>query len=967
MPKVYIYGSCVSRDAFEHPLAPFLSGYSARSPIGSAFSPMLREIPDIDLEANTSTFQQAMVQTDLYKLLPHRLATSQYDILLIDLIDERLQTVRSDSAFYTFSPEAQRCGMNIEDMAIVRPGSEEHKSTFKEGLRKLLEVVPPERIVVNRVFWAAVDVHGVEVAPAANVDENNEILAELYAFFEEADGVRFIDYPPELFVSDPSHKWGPSPFHYVPALYEHTINSLHSLVGGVENSGRSRSMVQGFNAPDVGAEVAGRHLTSIRPVTFSRGRTVQAGGLAPDNSPLHSNGLWSYSNDCLTIDFEGEIGVYEATIKLPAGGVAGNGLSARFRLKDWESVQYIAVGHMHEGQYRHVKVVHTRQKEWLNLSVSYQDLAFKVQNGFEPVGPCPISDVRVFIKGKPAAHGAALDIAWCATWMEKAESPSGLVSPLKPEDSLIQLLADYVIATSDGVAEQIQTFLGTGRFPMPGGVELPWRSSERVPDGLYAFDTYRYIWHSLYFAANLVIYGRRNDNHAAVLAGQSLVQSWLEDNLWRESDDKRYAWYDHGTAERLIALLLVQHMGGSSGHDYRFSRRLEVAIEAHSRLLESESFYAANQVSRYHNHAWFQDLALVSASAIAGRCRASERRIAKGLERLRDQFSRLIVLEDEYAVFAENSSGYHAGVGSIVRLAGAVEKLATGTGEFSRLADKLDAWTEYFRYPNGRSPANGDTFRYGNHLPAKTSGVAAYESPHLLVLPDAGYSVVKGNAHGSSFMMTFLATSISPTHKHCDDLSVTLFYDGIEWLVDPSFHSHAYAEDVPRYLRGAWAHSAVAIPDVGYSIAPGLSRLEGKAEGNRFCLSGHHEAYSDVLVKRSVDGYLDDLQLHFRDIALPADRSALQPSPIYSVLHLGEGVSAEISETSATLRHDRSEHVLIINFGHATARSVVGPGADESSTSLCGTVFGQVEDSQSILLQHPEPGVVLGWSIEVKR
>lgn len=173
-------------------------------------------------------------------------------------------------------------------------------------------------------------------------------------------------------------------------------------------------------------------------------------------------------------------------------------------------------------------------------------------------------------------------------------------------------------------------------------------------------------------------------------------------------------------------------------------------------------------------------------------------------------------------------------------------------------------------------------------------------------------------------------------------------------MVDPRFHSHAYAEDIPRNLRGSWADNAVAIPDVHYSIAAGLSRFkEGKTEGNRFRLSGHHEGYSDVLVKRDAEGYSDDLKMYFRDVASPAHGSVLQPSPIYSVLHHGEEVSADITGTLAMLRHERSEYVLVVNFGHAAARSIVGRGIDEISTSLCGTAFGQVEDTQTILLQHP--------------
>lgn len=963
MPGFYIYGSCVSRDAFDRHDAPSLAGYVARSPFGSAFSPALIQAPEVNLQLNHSAFQQAMVQTDLYKLLPHRLARAEFDLLLVDLIDERLRTVRSGPGYYTYSPEAQRCGMTVEKKALVLPGSEEHMTNFKAGLRRLLETVPPERIVVNRVFWAEIDVNGKEAAPPESIAENNKILAELYSCFDAVEGVRFIDYSPEQLTADPEHKWGASPFHYVPAFYHHTVERLRALIGAGEADSANPRPVRIFDSGDMGSELAGRHLKSVIPVTFSHGRTIIAGEPRVDDFTVHTNGSWTLDDDSLNVSFRGDFGVYESTILLPDTDVHGNGLSIRLRLNDWENIQYAAVGHMHEGQYRHVKVAHVRQGEWLNLTISYDDLAYKTQNGFVSPGPCNIRDIRVFIKGTPETGASSLEVAWCASWMETPGTPIS-VKKADKAGAVVRLLSDYVVGASGDIDEQIQEFLKSGRVPMPGGVLLDWGSSDKVPDGLFEFDTYRYIWHSLYFAANLVIYGHKYQDNAATLAGQSLVQSWLEHNFWEESDDKRYAWYDHGTAERLIALLIVRQLVNEFGCDYRTSLNLGVAIEAHARLLESETFYAANQITRYHNHAWFQDLALIASAACEGSGIRSDRRIARGMSRLRDQFSRLIVLEDKYAVFAENSSGYHAGVGSIVRLAGNLEELVTGSSEFGHLASKLEEWANFFRYPNGRAPANGDTFRLGNDIVAREPGRKPYDAEEFVVLPKAGYSVVRGNAGGSSYMMTFLATSVSSTHKHCDDLSITLFYDGIEWLVDPSFYSHAYIEATPRYLRGPWAHNGVVIPDLEYSIAPQTSKLQGSKDEAGFCLSGEHVAYPGVLVRRQVRGPLSDLRLTFSDSA--SGSTGPNPQPVYSVLHLGEGVSADIGASYARLSHSRSEHVLVVTFDAASAVSVAGFGETEESTSICATSFGNLTESESLLLKHPVLGEVCEWSIALE-
>ncbi|MFP3467986.1 hypothetical protein, partial [Leifsonia sp. SIMBA_070] len=65
--------------------------------------------------------------------------------------------------------------------------------------------------------------------------------------------------------------------------------------------------------------------------------------------------------------------------------------------------------------------------------------------------------------------------------MELSEQLSRMPAAEEQDNPVIRLLSDYVVGTTNGVDEQIETFLTTGRVPMPGGVELPWRVSEKIP------------------------------------------------------------------------------------------------------------------------------------------------------------------------------------------------------------------------------------------------------------------------------------------------------------------------------------------------------------------------------------------------------------------------------------------------------------------------------------------------------
>ncbi|MFC7594462.1 DUF6270 domain-containing protein [Terrabacter sp. GCM10028922] len=229
--RVLIYGSCVSRDAFELSEAPPLADYVARSALGSAFSPVPSEPPaGLDLAANPSPFQRRMVQLDIEKGLPGVLGATPHDVLLLDLIDERLELVRTGESWITDSPEARTCGLDSLPEDRVRVGTDEYFALFEAGLARLVELVPPHRIVLNRVLWATHTTAGDELPHPDYIRRHNVALEAAYKRIDTT-GIRSIDYEPGLFVTDPTHKWGASPFHYGAALYVETLRALHELVG----------------------------------------------------------------------------------------------------------------------------------------------------------------------------------------------------------------------------------------------------------------------------------------------------------------------------------------------------------------------------------------------------------------------------------------------------------------------------------------------------------------------------------------------------------------------------------------------------------------------------------------------------------------------------------------------------------------------------------------------------------------
>jgi hypothetical protein len=232
-PHVQIFGSCVSRDAFElvrHDL--FVSGYIARSSIASAFD---THRPPARFEERLgrirSAFQRRMVQRDLRRLAPLLLREADYDALLLDLVDERFPLLDANGALVTLSHEFRQMEYGFDPATAVEPGSQRHMEAWIRGVGGLVEATAGRMVIVNCVHWADRDDAGDLLPDQPAIQRSNALLDWMYDHLRCSTDFRFIDYDERLLVADRKHKWGASPFHYVRPMYEHTVAELDRLLG----------------------------------------------------------------------------------------------------------------------------------------------------------------------------------------------------------------------------------------------------------------------------------------------------------------------------------------------------------------------------------------------------------------------------------------------------------------------------------------------------------------------------------------------------------------------------------------------------------------------------------------------------------------------------------------------------------------------------------------------------------------
>ncbi len=924
--KTIIFGSCVTRDAFEYITNEelVLVEYFARSSLASAYSAMA--FKDINLETITSNFQKRIVAADLNKTFSHFLDENEFDLLIYDPIDERFNLLRSKSGeLCTLSNELLQTEIKMQKKngEIIFSGTKQFYLLWEKGWNALIAQLDTlgkrDCLRINKVFWAIHSENGQDYLPSYSLDgikKENSFLETLYQRMAEDLHPNQFFIPKDTIIGSDTHQWGRSPFHFVESYYQELITRLGS---GVQDQ-------KIMKKPDM---TLGRNC--INKEYFNFDRLSESTHL--DLNLISGGGKNLIKEEALISYFEGDESIYQVKIKLPLIKIA-NGLSVQLKLENWQSIRYLAVGYtLADNTFRNIKSSNPWLNNWIEFGFGHSDLAFKIQNGWDLLGETQIRDVRVYVKGTPSVKDCCIKIKSFCIWLEESNDflvkihgnelsfqqrfvnqKNCLIENFSaPNNEIINLIYEYwnqCIPEAKSIAEK---FLSFGEFHIIEKKTLEWSPFNNRPLLLNSVGTYSYGWHALIPVVSFLIYTRDTKNISGLFAARDFVSQWLEHSFFSPDEDKKFTWYDHGTAERQIVLLLLWAEGLKLGFDQRFMLRLLYSIYYHAQLLNSEMFYASHQRNRYHNHAWFQDVALMCTAFILPEFLSANDWFENAYSRLMDQFNNLIKHEKNHAVFIENSIGYHLGIQRLIKF---IEQLTKSKNNqyISKISHELDNFSNLMRYPDDRIPSQGDTFRKSNSLNA--NGVirgTPYIKPEIIALEKAGYIIVKGNHEDSPFMLTMFSTSLSSTHKHDDNLSFTLFFDGIEWLVDPSFYSHEYHQPINSYLRSAAGHNNIAIPEMEYSIIPGKTVIRAKCKGEFFEIKGSHTAYNDFEIHRVLKGNINTLTFNIIDKITSLGTRNVKA---FNSLHLGEGVSAEHVDGLLILRHPASTYQLQIKgFG----------------------------------------------------
>ncbi|RSE64900.1 hypothetical protein EGT81_01105 [Alcaligenes faecalis] len=235
--NVLIFGSCVSRDIFRviETEKLNLASYYGRSSFASAFCTV--KVKDTWSGNISSGFQARMVNADLSKKWPDVVRNTEFEVLLVDFIDERFHLGGfSNGALCTLSNELRNSGFDrkVARARGIQTGSDEHYELWSRGWTSFIELLDSlgkkKSILLNVVRWAESVSDGSipewgftpEQTAAANL-----YLDKLYSrAAADLEPFQVMRANPEHLVGSLTHKWGVAPFHYVDGYYVNALNSI---------------------------------------------------------------------------------------------------------------------------------------------------------------------------------------------------------------------------------------------------------------------------------------------------------------------------------------------------------------------------------------------------------------------------------------------------------------------------------------------------------------------------------------------------------------------------------------------------------------------------------------------------------------------------------------------------------------------------------------------------------------------
>ncbi|MEY8559715.1 heparinase II/III family protein [Jeotgalicoccus halotolerans] len=338
--------------------------------------------------------------------------------------------------------------------------------------------------------------------------------------------------------------------------------------------------------------------------------------------------------------------------------------------------------------------------------------------------------------------------------------------------------------------------------------------------------TYQVYLHSLNILKSLVITSKELDDSRYLEAAEEHLKEWLNGEF---NQSNSQAWHEHAVSARLQNIIYYQQRAKSFNLDRDSFQKL---LLEHCKFLSEKSNYQEN------NHGIMMDNALIFASNSLDNDELKQSYLEIAYYRVKMALFRDF---SKMGVHLENSPEYHKMVlnlySNIAKNLSAA-KMPLGK-EISGLFNRARVYSGQMIKPDNTLPIIGDSSKYEETIVKKYTDFVDHEAGVII-------SQYKDhiNVKNSSWLY-FKSGYMSKTHKHRDDLSISLYMNGHDILVDSGKYGYNLKDPIRKYIVSPQAHSTVYYRNSDYELTNPYSD-QIKLKTNRFENRGKYKLSTGI-------------------------------------------------------------------------------------------------------------------------
>lgn len=422
------------------------------------------------------------------------------------------------------------------------------------------------------------------------------------------------------------------------------------------------------------------------------------------------------------------------------------------------------------------------------------------------------------------------------------------------------LFKNSINANPDIVSDEL---IHNKLFVHPSWESIPFNDNIDWKQDPFKNRTWCFYLHSLTPINYLITAYEKNHKIEYIKKATDIISSWLEANDSLDLEPSEYAWKDHSSANRVVALIFFWNSYKKSEiFNKKFEHRLFKSLQRHGSFLFDDKNY-----NHRNNHGAYQDRSLLELAVIFPEWDKNHLWFNKAKERLMIYLQRFV---SPLGIHKEHSASYHI---LMLKMLWDIDKFLIyhnhRVPELSDIVYNMEDYLAYIVKPDGKVPMTGDSgpdavkflkqddIKNPHLLYVRTEGKKGIKPANEIVYKKDGIGIFRGECENKNPMyFKFLSAFHSLAHKHADDLSFLLSIGKTDFFVDSGKYNYQEKDEYRKYFRSSMAHNGITVNRKSYELRSnqsGKSKIKKYEIKNDYSyITAIHTLYPSVKINRTI-------------------------------------------------------------------------------------------------------------------